>query len=192
MKKYVRASFDVNDFEGKIKALKRDRRTAASLDPDTTTYEDLKSIPWECGRYPLIWIKNREQNGVSVEECIDDLIDGFMSHIDDLKENISARDKYRTQVYALKPNLSSYLDDNYNVIDQTEDSWKIEPPAGATHKDCIAFVDDIVDFVNGRYWGTGRGGSWTVWDLLSDGKVQLKAGWTRDDKWYVEILGGNI
>lgn len=184
MKRYIKAN---TDFKGWLSAAKKDLRRAASLDPDTTTYEDLKNIEWGSGRFPSVWINKSEKQGESVEDCIDRLLDEFYNIIADLKEEIKAKDVYDTQVYALKPNLSAYLEDNYDVIDQTEDSWIIEPPENATQKDCIAFVDDIKDFINGQYWGTSRGGSWTSWDLLSDGKVYLKAGWTRDNKWYVEV-----
>lgn len=184
MKKYIKANVD---FMGLVQALKRDRRKAASLDPDTTTYDDLKAIEWTSGRSPEWWIEGSEKRGESVEECIDHLIDGFGEQLEWNYGEIAEQQVYRQNVEALRPIISEYLDDNYNVIDQTDTKWIIEPYADASHQDCIDFVDNFRKAINAKYTGTGYGGSWSVWDLFSEDGVYIKAGWTRDDMWFVEI-----
>ena len=184
MKKYIKSS---TDHAGLYNAIKLDRRKVASLDPDTTTYEDLKQIDWNSSRLISVMIEHDEDAGMSVDDCIEDLIDTFQERIADCKNEMDKERDYNVRAEQLRDSLSAFLDDAYNVIDETESSWIIEPPAGATHQDCIAFVDDVKDEIDGRYHGTGRGGSWTVWDLLSADNVRVKAGWTRDDMWYVEI-----
>lgn len=184
MKKYIKAT---TDYAGLYQALRADRRKVASLDPDTTTYEDLAAIEWDSSRTTSWIIDSDREKGMSVEDCIEDLIDTFQERLAFCKNEMDKERDYNARAEQLRDILSTFLDEEYNVIDETESSWIIEPPAGATHQDCIAFVDSIKDTIDGRYHGTGRGGSWTVWDLLSADNVRVKAGWTRDDMWYVEI-----
>lgn len=184
MKKYIKASTNYN---GLYTALKADRRKVASLDPDTTTYEDLNAIEWRSGRICASIVQLDKEKGLSVEECIDDLIDTFQEHLAYCKNEMDKERDYKARAEQLRDILSAFLDEEYNVIDETEFGWIIDPPAGATHEDCIAFVDDVKDAIDGRYHGTGRGGSWSTWDLLSADNVRVKAGWTRDDMWQVVI-----
>ena len=184
MKKYIRAN---TDFAGWVKALRRDRRKVAALDPDTTTYEDLKAMEWSGGRFPEILIAGCEKRNESVEECIDKLLEQFEESIQWNLENLAEQQIYNQNVAEIEPMISEYLDDYYNVIDQTEHGWIIEPPANATQQDCIEFVDNFRKAIKGEYFGTGHGGSWSVWDLLSEDHVYIKAGWTSDDMWFVEI-----
>lgn len=184
MKKYIKAT---TNYIGLYHALKADRRKVASLDPDTATYEDLHQIDWASGRTSSLIVDSNEEKGMSVEDCIEDLIDTFQQRLAFCKNEMDKERDYKARAEQLREILNAFLDDEYNVIDETESSWTIEPPAGATHQDCIEFVDSVKDEIDGRYHGTGRGGSWTVWDLLSSDNVRVKAGWTRDDMWYVEI-----
>ena len=184
MKKYIKSS---TDYAGWYRALKADRRKVASLDPDTTTYEDLHQIDWESGRTSSQIVDSNEKKGMNVEDCIEDLIDTFQENLAYCKNEMDKERDYNASAEQLHGSLSAFLDDAYNVIDETEFSWIIEPPVDATHQDCIAFVDDVKDAIDGRYYGTGRGGSWTAWGLLSADNVRVTAGWTRDNMWYVEI-----
>ena len=184
MKKYIKAT---TDYAGLYQALKRDRRKVASLDPDTTTYEDLAAIEWNSGRTSSWIIDSNKKKGMSIEDCIEDLIDTFQERLAFCKNEMDKEREYNARAEQLREILNAFLDDAYNVIDETEFGWIIEPPADSTHQDCIKFVDDVKDAIDGRYYGTGRGGSWTAWDLLSADNVRVKAGWTRDNMWYVEI-----
>lgn len=184
MKKYIKSS---TNYAGLYHAIKLDRRKVASLDPDTTTYEDLNAIEWRSGRLSANIVKLYEEKGLSVEECIEDLIDTFQQRLASCKNEMDKERDYKARAEQIRDILSAFLDEEYNVIDETERSWIIEPPANASHQDCIAFVDDVKDAIDGRYYGTGRGGSWSMWDLLSSDNVRVKAGWTRDDMWEVVI-----
>lgn len=184
MKRYIKCTTDYN---GMYNAYRADRRKLASLDPVSTTYEDLRHIDYESGRLLTIILDHAEEQNVPVDDCIEDLIDACIENMKYAKDAIAKSEKYSTAASQLHSILSDYLDDYYNVIDQTENSWTIEPPANATHQDCIEFADNVKDAINGRYYGTARGGSWTTWDLLSENNVEVKVGWTRDDSWYVEI-----
>jgi hypothetical protein len=88
--------------------------------------------------------------------------------------------------------LDVFLQNNYNVLNTTSSSdgysWTIIPPKNSNHDDCIAFVDSIVDAVDGRYYTTGRGWSWSRWWLICDDGVRIEAGWSdRKDYWVVNL-----
>ena len=52
----------------------------------------------------------------------------------------------------------------------------IDSPYIESREDLISFVDDVKATVGGRFSGTGRGGSWTAWDLISENNISLKVG----------------
>lgn len=178
----------INEF---IKAFKADLRKIASIDPDTATYDDLLNINWNSFNLKGI-ISTQEEKGLSVDDCIDKLITIQTERIAYLKNKQKEYTEYNTRVNNFKSVLDRYLTTNYNVIENkvTEDGiyWYIELPEGARHKDCIEFVDGVVDAVNGKYSGTARGGSWTTWDIRTADGIRVRAGWGNPKNcWKVEI-----
>lgn len=177
----------------KIKELKAIIRQVASLDPDVTTYEELHNIAKQFG-YDSV-VRQYEQKGLSIEDCIDKLIDELRYWVKYGNEQQQKKVEYDNTIdNRLIPKITKYLNNNYTVIDTDRDDehmfWCVKPPVEG--ESVIDFVDGIVATVNGDYTFTGRGGSWSVWNLVTSDGIQLKAGWDiRYDKfgdnWMVEI-----
>lgn len=180
----------LNGFEKRIRDIKTDIRKIAAVDPDTTTYEDLKQLNFTVLNIQRD-IEKSEKKGLSIEDCIDNIIDATMHGLKFLKDRNNEKVEYDKKVDALIPIIDTFLKDNYTVInvDKTGEGvfWTIEPPKRSNHDDCIAFVDSVVDAVNGKYYMTGRGSCWSSWHILSNG-VELIAGWkSHTNNWEVEI-----
>lgn len=177
----------------KIKELKAIIRQVASLDPDVTTYEELHNIAKQFGYNSVV--RQYEQKGLSIEDCIDKLIDELRYWVKYGNEQQQKKAEYDNTIdNRLIPKITKYLNNNYTIIDTDHDDehmfWCVRPPVEG--ESVIDFVDGIVATVNGDYTFTGRGGSWSVWNLVTSDGIQLKAGWdTRYDKfgdnWMVEI-----
>lgn len=60
-------------------------------------------------------------------------------------------------------------DDRYMYI-------SVNDPYVETRDQLFQFVDDVKETIDGNYNGTGRGGSWTAWDLISDKGTSVKVG----------------
>jgi len=196
MVKYIKATStlyaerDLERLNKLILALNRDRRKLAALDPDVATVDDILNIKWESYTFWSDIAEKQMNSQNSIEDVIDYLIDNIHDTIKDLKAEREKDQDYTIKASVLKLQLNDFLDANYNVIDEpTQYSWIIEPISD--NENVVEFVDSIVDAIDGKYYGTGRGGSWTAWDLLSDTGVHVKAGkahnYHEPDCWYVEI-----
>ena len=188
-KLYIKEDLD-SDMVSLKKSIKSDIRKVASVDPDVSTYEDLKHIDLN-NRYLLVVIDRCERKGLDVDDCIDYVIQYAQTWLKRIDDEYKETDDYNKKVDALISIIDRFLNTNYTVIDKVENQkniiWTVKAPEGADHDDCISFVDSVVSAVNGRYYGTGRGGSWSMWDILSNG-VEFKAGWKdHSDDWEVKI-----
>lgn len=132
-------------------------------------------------------IKRKLDKGMSPEDALDFMSDYLMRTWNQWKTDMavfkSNADKAMAAFNAVKNALSQY-----ELISADEDSCvlKYRPIEGATHKDCVEFVDAVVAAVDGKYDFTGRGGSWTRWDIRTADGVMLKAGWDdHGDTWSV-------
>lgn len=132
-------------------------------------------------------IKRKLDKGMSPEDALDFMSDYLMRTWNQWKTDMavfkSNADKAMTAFNAVKNALSQY---ELISADEERCVLKYRPIEGATHKDCIEFVDAVVAAVNGKYDFTGRGGSWTRWDIRTADGVMLKAGWDdHGDTWSV-------
>ncbi len=137
-------------------------------------------------------------NNVVLKNFTDDEIqDAINEYCNDTENECTNRAKevlltnlYLDPLESVRQKLTMFAK-RYPLITSDNNTWVFEAPEGATHDDCIEFVDRVVEAVNGRYYGTGRGGSWTAWNIAAPGKIRLKAGWVKysDDKFFVEIEG---
>lgn len=132
-------------------------------------------------------IKRKLDKGMSPEDALDFMSDYLMRTWNQWKTDMvvfkSNADKAMAAFNAVKNALSQY---ELISADEERCVLKYRPIEGATHKDCIEFVDAVVAAVNGKYDFTGRGGSWTRWDIRTADGVMLKAGWDdHGDTWSV-------
>lgn len=165
-----------------IRACKVDLQTLMSCE----TIDDVNNAQWETADYNRI-INKHIDKGYSIEDAIEKEVDNLMDLIKTLKSNYTHEVEYEEEIPAVVSKLHDALDNKYSLLSETGDKITYEPVENASHKDCIKFVDDVVSAVDGKYSGTGRGGSWTMWDILTDTGIRLKAGWNQDDNWEIII-----
>ena len=174
-----------------IKQVKAYIRKIASLDPNVTTYEDLMSLDWSGMRMIEDEIRRCESKGLSVEDCIDSVIEDLRYWVKWMNDEMKKSSEYKDKIDRVYSVLDTFLQSNYKVQNKIDSSegyfWTIIPPKNADHDDCIAFVDSVVDAVNGHYNTTGRGGSWSRWNIICDDGVRLSAGWLGRTYWSVQL-----
>lgn len=180
MKRYVCASvFDDKSYEGvakKLNHLKRDFKMLAKC----VSFDDVQSVEWATWNITN-FIKRDIQKGLSEEEAIDGLLDWMYNQINNTKQELEQAKEYEEKSSGLMNNLANGvggLSSMYDVIQVTKEFILIQPWKDAKHKDCIQFVDQVVNLLNCSFSGTGRGGSWTQWNLVTDTGVRLSAGWS--------------
>lgn len=145
---------------------------------------------------PKLFIKHVEediQNGVDFETSVEQWIDSYYKILDRAREDYAKALKAEEDRPLVEAYINENIKDMYELIseDISEDTgyttYIFKAPEGATHQDCINFVDDFRKAIGARYNGTGYGGSWTSWDLATPNGLKLKAGWTRNDNFYIEV-----
>lgn len=133
-------------------------------------------------------IKRKLDKGMSPDDALEFMSDYLMRTWSQWKSDMVVfkdnADKAMVTFNTVKNALSQY---ELISADEEKCVLKYRPLEGATHKDCIQFVDDVVAAVDGKYNGTGRGGSWTRWDIITSDGVKLKAGWDGKDIWSVSF-----
>ncbi len=200
MKRYVSASvFDDKSSQGvasKLSALKSDFKLLAQCD----SLEDVQSVEWKTWNVTGL-ISRDIQKGMSAEDAIDEMMDWLHEQIKSTKQELDNAKQYEANSSGLIENLVNGvggLSKMYDVVQVTSEFAAVQPWEGANHKDCIQFVDQVVNLLNCKFSGTGRGGSWTQWDLITDTGVRLKAGWSNsfdtiqfnipEDLWIVKLM----
>lgn len=190
MKRYIKSDSEIKqlrhvgyspqNLEKKIKALKQDFRNLATCE----TAEDVKSIQWN------YWnIGKMVDDADDIDEFIDSWLDTFRDMIKQCKEDYAMSADYTVSAESWINMLYNQLNEEYELIDFDTTKIVIQAPEGATHDDCINFVDHIVDLIDGKYIETGRGGSWTAWNIKSNNGVRFKAGWyngSGSGEWFVQ------
>lgn len=149
--------------------------------------EDLNNIDWKSGSLYVGVIKRLVDEGFSFEEIIDNIEYRLLNVLQNAKSRYAEEVAYEKEIPNVLSKLHSTLDTEYRLLSETDKSLEYEPVFGATHQDCINFVDKVVESVDGKYSGTGRGGSWTMWSILTDKNIRLQAGWSHNDNWTVII-----
>ncbi len=180
------STLTVSDARERIVALRGDIKLFMTCD----TVEDVKAHAEEFQIYDCVKLVERKMaNGMTESEAIDSTETYLMKCLSQWKSDI-VKFKDDTDVAMRSFNLVKDALSQYELISADEDNCvlKYQPVEGATHKDCIQFVDAVVAAVGGRYNGTGRGGSWTRWDIITSDGVKLKAGWDgKEDIWSVSF-----
>ena len=168
----------------RLTALRGDIKLLMNCD----TAEDVKVHAEEFQMYNCANIVERKMaKGMSEADAIDSTETYLMNCLSQWKSDMV---KFRDEAAVAMQTFNTVKNalSQYELISADEERCvlKYRPIEGAAHKDCIEFVDAVVAAVNGKYNFTGRGGSWTRWDIRTADGVMLKAGWDDDgDTWSV-------
>lgn len=205
MKRYIKSESEIKqlrhvgyspqNLEKKIKLLKQDFRNLAKCE----TAEDLKNTKWNYWRIDRFLDREllkhdgdhyiEEDHAEDIDDFIDSWLDSLRDMIQQCKEDYAMSADYTVSAENWINMLYNQLNDEYELVDFDTTKIIVKAPEGATHRDCINFVDHIVDLIDGKYIETGRGGSWTAWHLKSNDGVRFRAGWyngTGSGQWFVE------
>lgn len=168
MKVYIKSQSyrrrELPNYQAWFKAIKRDIRNVAACQDE----EDLANLKLTSGNSDYekrIWNERFEKKGVTdFDEKIDLIIDWLYDSANYIKETA---DKYSSEIEVadvLQDKIIDFLSKDYNCTVTPEG---IEVTCEAMNRDAlINMIDSLITNLNGRYHGTGRGGSWTAWNIL--------------------------
>ena len=182
MKRYIKSESyrrrELPNNQAKLKALRQDIRNVASC-RNEQDLENLEIQSWNSKYAKRIWNDNFEKQGiVDFEDKIDFIIDWLYENARYTKETISRFSSEISKADEVFNRITKYLA-NYKP---TETFPYLQPltyevksdeiyvyPEKYSRADLIRFIDHLIRDLDGRYYGTGRGGSWTSWNVLIDG-----------------------
>ena len=142
--------------------------------------EDIRAYDKESqGEYILSKLFDSRMNkqNMSFEDAKEDVIDFLYRTRADAKSELELRNKRSLESKSIMNKVKSELSKDYKLVSESENTLYFKAPDNSTHDDCIAFVDKVVAVSGGEYKFTGRGGSWTQWDILTPGGSYIKAGY---------------
>lgn len=172
MKRYIRsASYrrrELPRYQEWIKALKQDiRNVAACRNEEDLANLEIKS--WNSNSEKHIWNSRFEKMGVTdFDEKIDLIIDWLYDSVKYAKETSDTYTNEISTADEVQSKIRNYLAQHDYYFDEF-DSMFIVRPEDLSRDALINFIDDLISTLGGRYHGTGRGGSWTAWNIMIDG-----------------------
>ena len=147
--------------------------------------EDIRAYDKEGqGEYILSKLFDSIMNkrNMSFEDAKEDVIDFLYRTRADAKSELKLRNKGSLESKSIMNKVKSELSKDYKLVSESENTLYFKAPDNSTHDDCIAFVDKVVAVSGGKYAFTGRGGSWTQWDILTPEGSHIKAGYDYSNK----------
>ena len=147
--------------------------------------EDIRAYDKESqGEYILSKLFDSRMNkqNMSFEDAKEDVIDFLYRTRADAKSELELRNKRSLESKSIMNKVKSELSKDYKLVSESENTLYFKAPDNSTHDDCIAFVDKVVAVSGGEYKFTGRGGSWTQWDILTPEGSYIKAGYDYSNK----------
>ena len=147
--------------------------------------EDIRAYDKESqGEYILSKLFDSRMNkqNMSFEDAKEDVIDFLYRTRADAKSELELRNKRSLESKSIMNKVKSELSKDYKLVSESENTLYFKAPDNSTHDYCIAFVDKVVAVSGGKYKFTGRGGSWTQWDILTPGGSYIKAGYDYSNK----------
>lgn len=189
MKKYIRSeSFrrrELPNYQRWYKAVRQDiRRVGACQNEEDLANLELASSNGDFQKD--VWNERFENMGVTdFDEKIDLIIDWLCDTADYIKETSN---RYSTGIETadrVLKDMEEYLTSRNFSHEVTSDGIKVYPENG-TRDDLIQFIDDLIASLGGKYHGTGRGGSWSAWNVLIDGiEFQIGPPSRESDCWLI-------
>ena len=147
--------------------------------------EDIRAYDKEGqGEYILSKLFDSRMNkrNMSFEDAKEDVIDFLYRTRADAKSELELRNKRSLESKSIMNKVKSELSKDYKLVSESENALYFKASDNSTHDDCIAFVDKVVAVSGGKYAFTGRGGSWTQWDILTPEGSHIKAGYDYSNK----------
>lgn len=147
--------------------------------------EDIRAYDKESqGEYILSKLFDSRMNkqNMSFEDAKEDVIDFLYRTRANARSELELRNKRSLDSKSIMNKVKSELSKDYKLVSESENTLYFKAPDNSTHDDCIAFVDKVVAASGGKYTYTGRGGSWTLWDILTPEGSYIKAGYDYSNK----------
>lgn len=147
--------------------------------------EDIRAYDKESqGEYilPKLFDIRMNKRNMSFEDAKEDVIDFLYRTRANAKSELELRNKRSLESKSIMNKVKSELSKDYKLVFESENTLYFKAPDNSTHDDCIAFVDKVVAASGGEYTATGRGGSWTQWNILTPGGSSIKAGYDYSNK----------
>lgn len=154
--------------------LRHDMKAVASVQ----TEADLANIEEYYFRTKHI-IEHDMRKGLSLDESLERTLSFIMKTIQDTKDKMKQNNESKIIADQAIQNIKDMIQSMYgDVIEVNPYLIYTMPDPTADHDDCIRFTDDVISACGGRYYATGRGGSWTQWSIRVPGNVELSVGWS--------------
>lgn len=177
MKRYIKSSSEIERLEQLQKAIRQDLRTLGKVN----SIDELLQIGFQgINEKTVVDVFKRNH-----PDQVDDF-DAFYEYAFEwlLQQRDWAIDQlaYKSDIGKKAHDVATLIKTTFgSVITSTIDDdnaiyMSVNDPYVESRQDLIQFVDDVKDCIDGEYSGTGRGGSWTAWDLRSDTGVLVKVG----------------
>ena len=157
-----------------ISALRSDIRTVARCENQSEL--DTCEIKSYNPKYiKKVWENLAEKHGITdFDEKIDMILEWLQNTMQYYKTDMN---KYSEEIKTADTVINKIMDYMKTVSDycyqfsSTDSTFEIEPMDGAdlSRSSLQKFIDNLLEALGGRYYGTGRGGSWTSWNVLIDG-----------------------
>ena len=147
--------------------------------------EDIRAYDKESqGEYILSKLFDSRMNkqNMSFEDAKEDVIDFLYRTRANARSELELRNKRSLDSKSIMNKVKSELSKDYKLVSESENTLYFKAPDNSTHDDCIAFVDKVVAASGGKYTFTARGGSWTLWDILTPEGSYIKAGYDYSNK----------
>ena len=176
MKRVIAASY-VRKHPRMVKLKQAIRSRENDLDYLDTCYtlEDVTDHEYEVFNAVQL-IRELEANAeIDSREIIEDYIEKLTPGLTYYYHEYEETHRILQRFYMYVNQLKSVID-----IQLVDGQWARIPIGGRNPEDLIELVDLINDVLGSKYHGTGRGGSWTAYNIWTPDKVELKIGTTRD------------
>lgn len=163
--------------------LKKDIKTLLQCN----NVEDLNNAEWEVHKLNKSINRIMKDTDRSFDDIVDEFVESLVHEIKSLKTDVLKKEEKLENGKKWISTLTNSLESNgYKVIRADEESLIVEGN-GNNQDDCVAFVDTVVSIIKGKYHGTGKGGSWTTWEVMSEDNIPFRVECDRNNNFKIEI-----
>lgn len=119
--------------------------------------------------------KYMNRRGMDFDSAVDQIIDDLHEWSVYFKQQSSSYADKEAKMLAVADDIKDALVSQYNLYSINQYAMYIEPEVG-DHDELVEIADEVESIIGGRYYGTGRGGSWTKYNLRSNDDVCVNVG----------------
>lgn len=155
------------------------------------TIDDVINHRYELVDAKYLTRKLSHKSGADFTAALNEAIDTWSDYLDDVMgkyASFASKVKlFNEYISKLTPHFDVELEGDYAKIFVDEDLYEDEDGLGQ-------FVDEINSILDSEYYATGRGGSWTAYNLLTPEGVELQVGnidpvQNIDNCWGIKVVG---